>query len=385
MKPSILIIGDSKEIIPTTASLFQRSGFHVDCISSSIFVGKNSDLNNFFYCKNPSEIPEFSYRVFLKKKYLKVIISDDPTIALILDSSLTQNQKIDLLPISDIAHKEHLFSKIGLSIALSNSTVPTPKYTVVKSPNDLANSKLNLSFPIIIKGDRSSSGAQTFRFNSQKELSQFKFESSFYPAIVQEFIFGQLITIEAFFHQKDLNFFQYSEVIRNVQNSEFTPSNLRRFFHTSNLNQEVEENLAELGRTLGADGFINIGCILSNDNKLSFFEADMRPNVWIDYGKFWGEDASEKISRKFSTLNINFSFPQKFDNEKIILGCPHRLPLIDIFLNRYKSCFVLKHHTFELHLLLRKFRHFLFSIINLRFLRSFFKKLSFFNRHLTRQ
>jgi predicted ATP-grasp superfamily ATP-dependent carboligase len=282
------------------------------------------------------------------------------------------------LPISDIAHKNHLFSKIGLSIALSNSTVPTPKYAIVKSSNDLANTELNLSFPIIIKGDRSSSGSQTFRFNSQRELLQFKFEKSFFPAIVQEFISGQLISIEAFFHQKDLIYFQYSEVIRNVQNSEFTPSNLRRFFHTSNLNQEVEENLVELGRTLGADGFINIGCILSNDNKLSFFEADMRPNVWIDYGKFWGEDASEKISRKFSTLNINFSFPQKFDNEKIILGCPHRLPLIDIFLNRYKSCFILKHHTFELHLLLRKFRHFLFSIINLRFLRSFFKKLSLF-------
>lgn len=217
MKPSILIIGDSKEIIPTTASLFQRSGFDVDCISSSIFVGKNSDLNNFFYCKNPSEIPEFSYRVFLNKKYLKVIISDDPTIALILDSSLRQTQKIDLLPISDIAYQGHLFSKIGLSIALSNSTVPTPKYAVVKSPNDFANIKLNLSFPIIIKGDRSSSGAQTFRFNSQKELSQFKFERSFYPAIVQEFIFGKLISIEAFFHQKDLIYFQYSEVIRNVQ------------------------------------------------------------------------------------------------------------------------------------------------------------------------
>jgi hypothetical protein len=280
------------------------------------------------------------------------------------------------LPISDIAHKEHLFSKIGLSIALSNSIVPTPKYAVVKSPNDLTNTKLNLSFPIIIKGDRSSSGAQTFRLNSQRELSQFKFESSFYPAIVQEFIFGQLISIEAFFHQKDLIYFEYSEVIRNVQNSQFTPSNLRRFFHTSDLNQEVEENLVELGRTLGADGFINIGCILSNDNKLSFFEADMRPNVWIDYGKFWGEDASKKIARKFSTLNIDFSFPQKIDNKKIILGCSHRLPLIDIFLNRYKSCFILKHHTFELHLLLRKFRHFLFSIINFRFLRSLLKKLS---------
>lgn len=376
MKPSILIIGDSKEIIPTAASLFQRSGFHVDCISSSFFVSKNSDLNNFFYCKNRFEIPEFSYRIFLKKNYAKVIISDDPTIALILDSSLTDSQKIDLLPISDFSHQEHLFSKIGLSRVLSRSSISTPGYDVIKHPNELFNAQLNIHFPLIIKGDRSSSGSQTFRINSQTDLSQLKFHASFYPALVQEFIFGKLISIEAFFHHKDLIYFQYSEVIRNVQNSEFTPSNLRRFFHTSNLNHEIEDNLVELGRTLGADGFVNIGCILSNENKkLCFFEADMRPNVWIDYGKFWGEDASEKIAKKLSTFNKNTFCVQKFNEEKIILGCPHRLPFFDILLNRYKSLQVLKHHSFEAHLLFRKLRHFIFSIINLRFLRSFLKKL----------
>jgi hypothetical protein len=60
--------------------------------------------------------------------------------------------------------------------------------------------------------------------------------------------------------------------------------------------------LSKIGLALGANGFVSIGCIKrDSDKQYYFFEADMRPNVWIEYPKYFDDDPALLIKKYFQT------------------------------------------------------------------------------------
>jgi hypothetical protein len=90
---------------------------------------------------------------------------------------------------------------------------------------------------------------------------------------------------------------------------------------------------------LGADGFVNISSIRSDlDQKLYFFEADMRPNLWVNQPRYFGDDPANVINRYFSTREI-LKFPYPVNPgypEQILLSHPLRIGTGDLILNRYQ-------------------------------------------------
>jgi len=63
----------------------------------------------------------------------------------------------------------------------------------------------------------------------------------------------------------------------------------------------VFEELTNLGRAIGANGFVTISTIEASDGSgRYYFEADMRPSVWADCSTFFGDDPAASISRWFS-------------------------------------------------------------------------------------
>jgi hypothetical protein len=83
---------------------------------------------------------------------------------------------------------------------------------------------------------------------------------------------------------------------------------------------------------------VNIACIQSDhDQKRYFIEADMRPNAWVDFSKYFGDDPVFKLII-FFRIGIHYSIlnpvhPAYPDN--ILLPYFSRIKLWELAINRY--------------------------------------------------
>ncbi|NDC40418.1 MAG: hypothetical protein EBZ77_02550 [Chitinophagia bacterium] len=63
-------------------------------------------------------------------------------------------------------------------------------------------------------------------------------------------------------------------------------------------NDDIAPELVKIGRSLGINGFASIAFMYSEPEKKHYLiEVDVRPNSWIYYGKFTGNDFREGIKR----------------------------------------------------------------------------------------
>ena len=118
----------------------------------------------------------------------------------------------------------------------------------------------------------------------------------------------------------------------------FGPTSVRSYQPIASLEPEVSDELGRVGKALGSNGFTSIGCIHSEqDNKRYYFEADMRPNLWIDQPRYLGEDWARFIQRNFTgkTATHPGSSDVSYPNRVLI---PHylRLTWAELMFNRYR-------------------------------------------------
>jgi hypothetical protein len=59
------------------------------------------------------------------------------------------------------------------------------------------------------------------------------------------------------------------------------------------------DELQKIGAALGAHGFVTISSIEGCDGQRYYFEADMRPNVWVDFSAYFGHDLAARIRKWF--------------------------------------------------------------------------------------
>ena len=106
------------------------------------------------------------------------------------------------------------------------------------------------------------------------------------------------------------------------------------------MSSDVYQDLLRVGQALGINGFANITCIESKKNGQRYFiEADLRPNVWIDYGKFIGDDAATALKNYFFNNQV-FSHRGEvnplFPKSRIVCFIP-RMSLWELMTNQYDS------------------------------------------------
>jgi hypothetical protein len=156
---------------------------------------------------------------------------------------------------------------------------------------------------------------------------------------MQRKIMGREIDLSAFYQDSELIHFSYSS-IEAREYGKFSPSALRTYTQLENVDHSVFEDLRRLGTATGANGFANISCIKSeSDGKLYFIEADLRPNVWVNYPKFFGDDPATRISKYFSDGEaIKYPYPidSKFPDQ-ILLPYFSRIKLWELVFNKYNS------------------------------------------------
>ncbi len=332
-----LLVGQCAELMLAMPSLLHRSGFEVDVILINELLKKSKFIANYETALNSENILQK-----LSEKNLDVydfiVICDDQTLKNILDSNLTTEQKLKLLPVKSEKDFGHIFSKIGLSKILSESGVTTPPFLVVEGFDQAIKAAEKIGFPLMIKINSSNGGSGVFECEKIADLNSIDRAILNFPLLMQKKIIGTELDLSAIYRDKKLIYFSYSKIEKVIRNK-FGPSVIRSYQQLNNIDEKLFLEMEKLGEALGANGFVTISCLESIlDGKRYFIEADMRPNTWVEFGRFFGDDPAKKISKWFlnrERTTFPFAANRKFP-EKILMPYFLRMSGREILLNRYR-------------------------------------------------
>jgi predicted ATP-grasp superfamily ATP-dependent carboligase len=133
--------------------------------------------------------------------------------------------------------------------------------------------------------------------------------------VFQQYIKGPVINTEVLYKNGSLIMYNYSKTTKTLYN-EFGVSTQRLCY----TNHEVEADLMEIGSSFGLTGFGNVVFMYNElDNKHYLIEVDMRPNAWIFYAKFCGNDFSSGVNKY---INNDLTFIRKdpaFENKDVTM------------------------------------------------------------------
>lgn len=338
-----LVVGKVFFHLMPIPALLHRSGFNVDVLSTTPSMAGVKYIANNVLANDDNQLLLMA-NAMAKTGYRLIVIADDLTLKAIVDSNLAATEKRALLPIIGADNISHIGSKIGLSRVLKASGISTPDF-VVAQPNELMDAALGLGFPILVKIDFSGAGEGVFECRDQGELRQLARRTFDYPLLVQKKIAGRMLDLSGFFQNGKLICFSHSEAMA-FSNGVFSPSKLRKYRTVDLISHEIISELNQLGNGLGAHGFANISCIESeSDQRRYYFEADMRPNVWLEHAKYYGDDPAPKIRNYFLTGTVAPQATGGPSHESILLPYLPRMTNFEILFNRHRCRHYFDDHT----------------------------------------
>ena len=326
-----LLIGRDYFLAWTLPQLLARAGFSVDVVSSSRVMSRckfvqNCDIVSF----RQSLIPVIVER--MKKHYDWVIITEDGLLTDVLQSNLSLEVKLRILPVQQEKDFAHLYSKIGLSRMFSAEGVCTPLFAVVHNLPQALSEAEQLGYPLLLKRDSSCGGNGIFEINSSADLHSIDSDLFHKSILLQKKITGIELDLSALYFEGNLIHFNYAKVEKTCW--KFGISSIRTYHPISLVDEQIFQELAHIGKVLGAHGFTNIGCIQAEERRF-YFEADMRPNVWVEFPKFFGEDPAIRI-RKWFLSKETLNYPASLASDSLIV-LPYflRLKWFELLFNRY--------------------------------------------------
>ena len=333
-KLNALLVAGSFGLLGPLLSIFSRAGFNLDVITIDPFIEKSK-----FKCRYDMAYDLKSMMEKLREKnpdhYDIIVVSSDDALQHILRSDMSIAQKLKLLPVNSEENFEHIYSKIGLSRVLERSGVATPPFVVAENFPAAVVAAEKLGYPIMVKLDSSGGGNGVFECNNLSALNEMDKKIFLEPVLIQKKINGVELDLSAFYRDGKLVHFGYSEV-KKVE-KKFGPSLLRVYKQLCGADEKLFTEMRQLGAALGANGFVNISAMQSDDGRRYFIEADMRPNVWMEYTKYIGDDPALRIAQWFESMktldfpaSINHGYPLQLQ-----LPYFHRMAVWEILRNRY--------------------------------------------------
>lgn len=330
-----LIIGRSYQLSWALPSLLARANFHTDVITSDPLLKHCRFVREYNYvlpCE--SLIPTIAQKI--KRGYDWIIVTEDGLLRDIVDSSLSVEDKCKVLPVLREENFGHLFSKIGLSQALESSAVTIPAFGIAHQKEEALQEAERIGYPVLFKKDASGAGWGVVECKDPSDVQAIAADFFERPVLVQKKIEGVELDVSAIYLQGDLVHFSYSKPERTCGNR-FGISCLRTYRPISHVEPALFEELAHIGKALGANGFTNISCIEQADGTRFYFEVDMRPNVWVDFPRYLGENPSLRIQEWFSHRKKLTQPPAPSLKQPSQLLLPYflRLKIEELFVNRY--------------------------------------------------
>jgi len=295
-----LVVSDCTDLTLALPHLLWRAGFSVDVIAttgvmrSSKFV-RSAQIFTSEHDLAPAVLEQMVARA---KPYDWVIAADDLALKLLGSFPWPEALRPRLLPLEGAGLANHLFSKIGLSRALSAGGVQTPPFHAAACTSEAIEWAREHGYPVFLKVDSSRGGEGVYECCRDDDIERQKALFASSPLLVQKKIDGAEIDLSAIYFDHELVHFSYARVEK--AKDRFGPSIVRTYYPLPLVDERVFTELTRLGRALDANGFSNISSIEAADGSgRYYFEADLRPNVWIDFPKYFGEDPAPQIRAWF--------------------------------------------------------------------------------------
>lgn len=184
----------------------------------------------------------------------------------------------------------------------------TPNYYVCEKGEDVNFSNTKLQFPLLLKQDLSWGGGGIMLCNHNEEfVANMKKRNPEFDTVIQEFIEGDDIGVEALFYNGELIECNIG-LIKTYFKSKFSFTTKRHY----STNERIEEELRNVGKQIGIHGFASIQYVYDRStNSYYLLEVDIRPNFWVAYGRFTGHDFSKAIHSIFNPNSIQKDIAKK--------------------------------------------------------------------------
>jgi hypothetical protein len=311
---SIASFFDSTGEIPF---MFKRAGCEVDvfCDHASWLLS-NKYFDNWIESGDNPETFKNDLIALIENDpdhYDWVVLLEDIIVKL-LNESITEEWLFKkILPINKIENREVLSSKIGLSVICQKYGIATPRFLNYSDDYGLETIQQKLQFPILLKEDFSFSGIGVHYCDEPGQFEECLDKAHNRTNLVlQEFIKGDDIGLEALFKDGELITYNCAEVLNYMYNR-FSFTTRRRYYQSN----EITELLKTLGKSIGLNGFASIQYIYHPERKVYYLiEMDVRTNSWMPYSRFTESDFSDGIKRIIDG-NISFMPPKTTSTKRV--------------------------------------------------------------------
>jgi len=294
-------------------AVLKKAGCTVDIYSKkNAWALQNSSYSKWIAANEHDDLYIRELLDFVDKngdEYNWIIPGDDPLIRLLNEHLQSEKLFYKIMPLTKIENRELLGSKAGFSNLCKQYNIKTPRFLIYNPLLSVEEIGAYMGYPFLAKLDQSEAGTGIFSIENEEMLKETLYKVANKENLVfQQFIKGYDINIEALYKNGELLVYNYSHVLTILGNYGLST---RRLFCR---NTEVDAEMMKIGRSIGLNGFASIAFMYSETERTHYLiEIDARPNSWIYYGKFTGNDFSEAIK---NMINGNLAFMQPGDKAK---------------------------------------------------------------------
>ena len=276
--------------------LLHRAGFIIDVVTSGALL-RWSRFPREVVVVPKTRVAAKAVEVALRGCHDWVVVTEDGLLGEITRLPIPLQERMAVLPILHPDGLGHLYSKIGLAGALEREGVRVPAYGVASTMDEAVRVANRLGFPVALKVDASSGGGGTFACANADQLRRCPQVFDGPPVLVQQWIQGRKFDADPLYLGGRLA--RVTVAYTESSQSPLGVSKVRRYLPPGQVTDAVLDELDRVGRALHAHGFANVTAIEDAGGRRHYFEADLRPNVWSDHGRFIGCDMAEAIRAWF--------------------------------------------------------------------------------------
>ncbi|MEI6488751.1 MAG: ATP-grasp domain-containing protein [Bacteroidota bacterium] len=225
-------------------------------------------------------------------KYDWIVMLDDATVKLMNERIDSEELFKKILPMTKMGNRVLLSSKLGLSVLCNKYDITTPKFLNYEEIKDITKIAETVDFPLLLKEDFSCGGEGVHYCEDMETLQQeIGKVLSTENLVIQEFIDGEDVGIEALFKDGKLVMYNAAEILTYMY-SRFSFTTRRNYYHK----EAIKQILEKVGESFGLNGFASIQFMYHRGrDKYYLVEVDCRTNQWMPYSRFTTQNFSDGI------------------------------------------------------------------------------------------
>jgi hypothetical protein len=203
----------------------------------------------------------------------------DDVLWTVLDNGLPTELQVRLLPVANTVGLAALDSKAAMAQARAEAGVRQPDWAATDDAAAVPALASGLGYPVVVKQARGRAGGAVQVLRGPHEPLRLRSTRSERGLLVERFVEGADVSVEALFLGGRLAVMVTSRVVASL--GTHGVSVVREFVDCTD--DVLVQDMQALGRHLGLDGFANVTARRDAEGRHWVFEVDMRPNSWHAY------------------------------------------------------------------------------------------------------